>query len=169
VSRRSKHPEEFRQRTASCSSTVAAASAMCPQNRVELHASGDDDLGQVRLQRTPPTVRPRRADIRSSSTSSSSLRPLSRHDESRPPPTNLRHPSGSGMSAPSRRMVQVPAPTDYATATKTPCTVDDIARKTLKYVGHYLYACVDHDARDRRPTEVDTTIGDHAKARTRLR
>jgi GDPmannose 4,6-dehydratase len=66
------------------------------------------------------------------------------------------------------RMLQADTPDDYVIATGTSYSVRDFVSLAFDHVGLDWEEYVDHDSRYERPTEVDSLIGDAAKANTEL-
>jgi len=66
------------------------------------------------------------------------------------------------------RMLQIPEPHDFVLATNTSYTVKDFVRFSFEEVGLDWEKYVKYDPRYLRPTEVDSLIGDFAKAQNLL-
>lgn len=66
------------------------------------------------------------------------------------------------------RMLQHDKPTDYVVATGTSYSVRDFVSMAFEHVGLDWEEFVDYDSRYERPTEVDSLIGDAAKAHAEL-
>jgi GDPmannose 4,6-dehydratase len=66
------------------------------------------------------------------------------------------------------RMLQHDKPADYVVATGTSYSVRDFVSMAFEHVGLDWEEFVDYDSRYERPTEVDSLIGDAAKAQAEL-